>query len=278
MSFFISCAQAEVTVTLDSGRSLWGEVDSRSDEEQLWLRRTEGNVILTTAIRWDSIGSASVGENIVDSEELVRVLRAQATEEPEAFLTEFETLQGSIHFEKPVMALSSRVVSIEADAVLSNLDRTVEADGLVLALSAVDDTGRFVPVRGSLTARLIVERNDFHSGQVTFEEFGRWTAPVSMPDFLEGVAEFTLRFRRLSPEFDWQLCTAALVNIRLSIYGEGNFEASVPVAIHQFNPIRDELRNQQGFRFFRNELTHGPRQGGPRNLHRGYSAPNLEGF
>ena len=169
--------------------------------------------------------------------------------------------------------MRARVVSIEVDAGIANLDRTVEADGLVLVVSALDSVGNYVDVRGSLSARLIVERLNQHTGEVTFEEFGRWSHAVSRTDFYEGVAEIPLRFRRLSPEFDWELCTAALLNVRLSVHGEGNFEASVPVAIHQFNPIRDEFRNQQGSRFFRDELSHRARHDGTRNFHRGYSSP-----
>jgi hypothetical protein len=50
------------------------------------------------------------------------------------------------------------------------------------------------------------------------------------------------------------------------------------VAIQEFNPIRDELRNQQGSRFYRDELTGNTRHDGPQQLHRGYSPPWGFGF
>jgi hypothetical protein len=265
-------AESEVTISLENGRTLTGEVDSRSDSEALWLRRTEGNVILTSAIAWDRVVSAEENGKPIASQKLLQVLRASATAEPADFLTEFEPNAIPLPLRGASLAIPPRVVSLEIDAGLVNLDRTVEPDGLTLVLAAIDAMGQSVPVRGSLSARLIVERLNFHTGEVSFEEFQRWTSPVSPANFYEGVAEMPLRFRRASPEFDWELCTAALVNVRLSVYGEGNFEASIPVQIQQYNPIRDELRNQQGERFFRNELTHNTRQDGPRNLHRGYSS------
>jgi hypothetical protein len=266
-------AQNLVAVVTDNGRTLAGEIDSRSDKQALWVRRSEDNIVLTTAVAWSEIVSVKLDDKQIESAELLHNVKEIATSGPATFLTEYEQFDRS---RKPAESYDSagrlEIMSVEIDAGLVNLDRTVEPDGLVLALSAVDSHGNYVPVRGTLNARLVVERIDQHRGVVSFEEFQRWSSAVSLADFHDGIAELPLRFRSASPEFDWELCTAALLHVRLGVFGEGNFEASVPVAIHQFNPFRDEMRNQQGSRFFRDELTHNTRHDEPRNLHRGYSA------
>ena len=258
---------------------LSGEIDRRSDAESLWVRRTEGNVILASAIAWTDIASVELDGQSVEVATLESDYAQYATAAPATFLTEFEPLELT---REPIPLhgwnVRQRVTTIEIDASLANLDRTVDSDGLFVVLAVFDDHGDAVPVRGSLSARLIVERLDPHTGQVSFEEFQRWSAPVSVADFHEGIAELPLRFRRASPEFRWDLCTAALLNVRLGVAGQGNFEASVPVAIQEWNPIRDEMRNQQGSRFFRDELTGNTRHGGPQQLHRGYSPPSGYGF
>jgi hypothetical protein len=264
--------------TLD-GRTLQGEVDERSDGNSLWIRRTEGQVILVVNVAWDAVSSVEIDGEQVEVAQFESDYQRLATAAPATFLTEFEPLQLSIT-PQPLVAerRPGRITSIEVAARIANLDRTVESDGLLVDLAVFDDHGFAVPVRGSLSARLIVERLDQHTGAVSFEEFQRWSAPVSFADFDEGVATLPLRYQRLSPEFRWDLCTAALLNVRLGVAGQGNFEASVPVAIQEFNPFRDALRNQQGSRFFRDELTGNTRHSGPMRLYQGSSPPRGFGF
>jgi hypothetical protein len=268
-----------VEIETHDGRTLKGEVDQRSDAEGLWIRRTEGNVILSSHVSWDEVEAVVIDAQPVEVAKFESDYQQLATAAPATFLTEFEPLQLSLAPEPLVVEKQrSRVMSIEVAARIANLDRTVESDGLLVDLAVFDDHGMAVPVRGSLSARLIVERLDQHSGAVSFEEFQRWSAAVSVADFDEGVARLPFRYRRLSPEFRWDLCTAALLNVRLGVAGQGNFEASVPVAIQEFNPIRDELRNQQGSRFYRDELTRNTRHDGPQRLYQGYSPPRGFGF
>lgn len=269
----------QVSIETSTGRVLVGAVDDRSDEQTLWIRRAEENIVLVSAVSWHDVVTVEIDGREIEQVDLLDNLASYTTSEPQSFLTEYELLAPRGYSERFLRWQSQpRVASVEAAATLVNLDRTVEADGLLVTLAAIDTHGHTVAVRGSITARLIVERIDQHTGQVSFEEFQRWSAAVSAADFRDGTVTVPLRFRGLSPEFDWQLCTAALLNVRLTAAGQGNYEASVPVAIHEFNPIRDELRNQQGSRFFRNELTHNTRYDGPRNLHRGYSSPRRYGF
>jgi hypothetical protein len=274
--FVISAVQAgdELLIQTANGRLLKGAMDERTDADTLWVRRTEGNIILTSSVKWSEIESAELAGQSITTEKLAEQRDELATATPVTFLTESDqpaaksTSTGAAYIHR-----KPSIANIEIEAALANLDRTVESDGLLVAIAALDQFRNAHAVRGSLSARLVVERLDYHTGEVSFEEFGRWTKSISEHDFHEGIAEFSLRFRRYSPEFDWELCTAALLNVRLSVHGQGNFEASVPIAIHEYNPIRDEMRNWRGSRFFRNELTRNTLHDGPIILHKGYSAP-----
>lgn len=264
--------------TLD-GRTLKGEVDERSDANNLWIRHTEGNVILAANVSWDAVSSVEIEGVPIEVAKFENDYQHMVTAGSATFLTEFEPYSFA-SAPRPILGWrqQSRITTIEVAATMANLDRTVESDGLLVSLAAFDDHGIAVPVRGSFSARLIVERLNQRTGEVRFEEFQRWTAPVLQEDFFDGVATLPLRYRRISPEFRWDLCTAALLNVRLGVAGQGNFEASVPVVIQELNPFRDELRNQEGARFFQDELTGNTRHSGGQQLHRGYAPPRGFGF
>jgi hypothetical protein len=266
-------AEGELRIQTANGRLLVGRMDDRTDDATLWIRRTEGNIILTSSVKWSEVESAELDGESISSEKLAEQREKLSTAAPKRFLSDFEPL--NIDESEPASGFQRRprIVNIEIEATLANLDRTVESDGLLVAITALDEFRQSHAVRGSLTARLVVERLNYRTGEVSFDEFSRWSQKVSMKDFQEGVAEFPLRFQRYSPEFDWELCTAALLNVRLSVHSQGNFEASIPIAIHEYNPIRDEMRNWRGSRFFRDELTGSTRHQWPMDLHQGFESP-----
>jgi hypothetical protein len=107
---------------------------------------------------------------------------------------------------------------------------------------------------------------------VRYENLQTWSQPVAPIDFHDGVASYALRFRTVRPESDWRLHSDALVNVRLGVFGQGNFEASVPVAIRKFNPVRDRLQLTRGSRFFPGEVTQAGRRWFPNRSHsRGFT-------
>ena len=143
-----------------------------------------------------------------------------------------------------------RVRNIEVlDACLVNFDRDVEPDGLAITIAAIGDDGLPVAVRGSLEARLFGERRPNDARVVAFPELDRWTQPVKADDFVDGVVTFNLPFRRTAPEWQFDLLPDAVVEVRLGVFGDGNFAASAPVVIRQFNPLRDNRQQHLKSRF-----------------------------
>jgi hypothetical protein len=258
---------AEVSLRTTDNRTLRGEVDARTDQHQLWIRRQTEQIVLATPVGWTSIASAQLDGVPIDVAELARMANQLASPAPTAFLAQ-QTLAPPESLEvlpppsvdypaapSHSRTAPSRVASVEIEAWLVNFDRDVEPDGLEVAVAAVDTHGRHVAVRGDLTARLIVERNDFRTGRARVDDVQRWSQPIAAGDFVDGVAFYRLPFRTVRPEWDLELRSQGLLHVRLGVTGQGNYEASVPVSIRHFNPVRDQLQHLEGSRFARDELT-----------------------
>ena len=249
---------AEVRVQTSDGRVLSGVVDTRTDGRQLWLRRSSETIVLTSNVNWDSIETATLDDRPITAESLRQQYLELADQQPTGFLVEYGP-PAPLAVALPAEHLRGRVTSLEVDARLVNLDRTVEPDGYEIAIAAVDEFGNEVPVRGNLYVRLQGERNEHYSGRIRFENFQQWNQVVSPLDFHEGVALYVFQFRDFAPEFDDELRPDAQLNVRLGVFGEGNFSATIPVPLWEFSPFRDRLQKFEGSRFFRDEVSHRPR-------------------
>ncbi len=259
--------RATVTVQTADGRVLTGEVDEQTDGRLLWLRQQQEQIVLTTSVAWSAITSATDDGAMLPLDQLPELLRAQALgETPMGFVVqpiayyapcgdsgkcqEATFARPSHHDSQPV-----RIRSLSVEAYLVNLDHDAEPDGLELFVAARDEYGVPVPVKGSLSIRLWGERIRPHGSLVRHENLEQWTQPVVPIDFVEGVASYAFRFRTTRPEFDLGLHPETLVNVRLGVFGQGNYSASVPVQIRAFNPFRDRLQLSHGSRFLPEEFT-----------------------
>jgi hypothetical protein len=265
----LSTARADVEIRTQDGRVLTGMVDSRTTDDVLWIRQESDSIILATPVLWTAIDSASVDGQPIDIAQLAEQRDQLATEARFGFLLD-EGAAAPIPeaVSLPYLPHRRRVTSLEINADLVNLDRTVEPDGYELVIAAVDESGQNIPVRGELYVRLMGERDVHHTGRILFQDLQRWSLPVVPHDFEGGVAAYVLPFRDVEPEFDDELCTSGQINVRLGVVGDGDFAATVPVVLREFNPYRDRLQMFQGSRFFRDELS-------KRVLHDDYHQPGI---
>ena len=242
-----AASPVEVTIRTNRGQTLTGRLDARTSERQLWLRQEDEGIVLATPVSWSAIITAKVDGKTVKVSALRKLPTSSGTV---GFLAHYVAKDAPA---RPWVA--ARVTHIEIDAQLVQLDRDVEPDGVELTIAAIDAHGDGVPVKGSLSARLWTERDGRFEASIRFEELQRWTRPVVPLDFVEGAASYVLPFRTIHPEFDLELWPHALLNVRLGVFGQGSYEATVPVALREFNPMRDRLQYFQGSRFFRDELS-----------------------
>ena len=261
-------SDASVSIRTTGQRLLTGTIDARTDQRRLWIRRQAEGIVLTTSIDWASISSAQLDGASIEIADLARVAKQLASEGP-VLLTQSPSVADSTRSalarrenwslqSRRCCARSQRVTSIWIDAALVNMDRDLEADGIEAAVAALDASGRSVAVKGHLTARLAAVRSDSHTGRTRFEDVQRWTRATSTADFSTGAAVFQLPFTTVRPEQDLELHSEGILTIRLSVHGEGNFEASIPLAIRAFNPVRDTLQQVEGHRFLPGEFSGRP--------------------
>jgi hypothetical protein len=259
-----------VAIETFDGREMTGHVDARTDDETLWLRLDEEQIVMTVAVPWINVASARAGDDKMEPEELKAAAASFATRGPTTLIEE-AVVPPSYLVDPFVMAAGARrarVRNVEIiDARLANLDRDVEPDGLQVTIAAIGEDGLPMAVRGTLVAQLSGEKRPAMVSGVSFDELDRWSERVEPEDFVDGVACYTFKFRRTAPEWQFDLLPDALLTVKLGAYGHGNFAASAPVVLRKLNPLRDNLQLLEGTRFLPQEI-HGRRPSdhfGPQN-------------
>ena len=273
-----------VTVDLLSGRTFTARVDSKTSATELWLCFERGAATIFRPIAWDRVVRARVGGRIVSGGELRQMvpslvrgppvrssdrqgIRIREAEEADAVELK-ERPQVSIRRQPsgtPVGATQGasaaaenarRVRSLAIDATVANWDADVEVDGLLVHVYPLDGYGQVVPVRGTLHVDLRAPRYPGTPRSGRFYELGRWTEVLQTLDFTAAGAVFRLPFRAVHPEFDLDVATYGAIHARLDVPGAGTFETTAStVRIRPFSPLRDQLQQTAGHRFFPDERT-----------------------
>ena len=267
--------ESAVTVTVDvaSGRSFAGEVDSRTDEAQLWLRCPLGSGILRRPIDWDRVVEVRLAGESFSSEEFQQAVRSvsqmlgeQAEPEEGASKIVIGPSKGRPDRQLAPAATAAaahkprRVESLAIDVRVGEWDGDVDVDGLLLEIYPLDASGEVVPVNGAIEAILRCERTGVVKLRRPFNRLGRWTKRVRATDFGPRGASYRLPFQAVHPEFDLKWASYGAVHVRLSVPGQGVFERTEStVRIRPYSAVRDQLEQATGRRFFQGERTSGGR-------------------
>ena len=148
------------------------------------------------------------------------------------------------------------VRSLAVDAWVSNWDSDVEVDGLVVEVRPLDAHGAVVPVHGVLEVKLIGWPIDITTAGQPPVRLGRWTQLVRPAELGSLGGRYRLPFQSVHPEFNLQWASYGAVCARLSVPGQGVFEATQSsVRIRPYSAVRDHLQQVTGQRFFRVERT-----------------------
>lgn len=263
---------ATVTVTLASGRTFTAAIDAKTDATTLWLRFDVPGGMLLRPVDWRSVQSARGSQGPMTGNELRQrwpemVSRANlpkaAPAMPAADLADTATHPPAI-VESPVT-----VRTLQADAYVAHWGPNVEADGILLTLSPLDDYGRLAAVDGTLEVELIADfRSYLRPAPITqrepFNRVGSWTFRLTPADFAGGrPAVVRLPFQSIDPQFTAKIDSFGLVTLRLAVPGQGVFATSVgDVRIRPMGDIRTRIENSTGARFLPGEQTGRPVRGG----------------
>ncbi|MEM9186836.1 MAG: hypothetical protein AAGB00_10105 [Planctomycetota bacterium] len=245
---------AEVAVTTVDGLLHRGVADTRTDADNLWLRRDEANLSLAFSVPWSAVVAA-----LVDGERVAPELLASRLTGEVSGRSSLSVLVGPIERmpaapvagHAPTLNHGDQVARLEVAARVGQFDADAQADGIEVGIAPATRLGGPASVRGELTIKLLGVRQ-VSRHRHAFREVGRWSQPVSPSDFdaATGAACYRLAFQGVEPAADWRLGSDAVVHASLGVYGQGRFEASAPVSLRQFDPLRDQLQQATGRRHF----------------------------
>ncbi|MCC9609367.1 hypothetical protein LOC68_05570 [Blastopirellula sp. JC732] len=231
---------AEVSVTLESGRTVAGAVSVKTDDAQLWINSGSGGIKVVRPIDWDRIVSATVDGEAISVDQLRQ--QQFALEEPEIRIK-------SEIIARPVQQASyeeetyvPRLASLQVYATLENWDYDIIADGLRLTIDARDQYGRTFDLQGQYDAELYAfKRYDFYTVPsqrgVVSTRIGRWGGTI---DSQAGANPIRLTYQGQNPELDDSFAPEGLLKVRIVVPGQGVFERKVDwVRIRTWSPYRD---------------------------------------
>lgn len=263
-----------------SGRIFAGEVDSRTDATQLWLRIVRPGCTLCRSIAWDNIVLVERGNQQLSAtalrtqiDELKTLSPDDATDTGEHVtayslpLKPEEMAQGAFRSQgimsqqsmlsqyiQAARANNTQVNSISIDAHVAQWSPAVQANGIVLHLYPLDGMGRMIAVDGTLDVELIAELPPGSRQGVSLPRIGRWTVRVTPDQFGPAGAVIKLPFQSVQPELDLNVGPYGLVHATLSVPGAGSFETSqAMLRIRPYSAVRDEEQQLTGRRFFEGE-------------------------
>lgn len=256
-----------VEVLLADGRTFSGQLDPQTGDRALWLRSAYGRALVRRPVAWDRIAGVTVDGRrwtAADFRPVALNFVASASAPPPQPGRPYDSRPIAEPLPAPQPAAAPRIVAITVDAWIANWDADVEADGLVLAVTALDHHGRPVDIAGTLAVELIGARGGAYRRGDSFPTLGRWTIAVGPQP--GGAAVHRLPFQAVHPDFDLDILPHGLVHSRLTVPGHGVFEATTsPVRLRAFNPIRDRLQQTSSARFFPQERTSVGRHWAPQN-------------
>lgn len=204
---------SHLAVTTTTGRVLLGQLDARTSPHRLWLTaEAEGMTISSLITRGEVLGIAAA--------------------EPFALPPRLEAPSGAIQppAAPPISANSRRpavVRSLTVFAQLANWNGDAEPDGLRVWIQPRAANGAPVAAGGGVTVRLAVFRGDWRGSRGGFRVEEEWFREISAEAAGEAGAVLELPFEKIRPETDRELLSLGVVSVRLSVAGQGTFDAQV---------------------------------------------------
>lgn len=264
-----SLSAADVEVRLTDGRTLRGAVvEKQISKEQLTLEQRSSGILIRRTLTWDQIAD-------------VRVVPRQKRAVQETVVT--RPIE-SVPDRQPSEPLPLSQLLVKADPISTT--GKMDWDSLRLTLRGVDIKGETVSLFGTLKAnlwgqrRVSPEANFVRQPFVTDANVGSrfLAAPsnssayqhpyVAAPNPLIELASWTqsvnddhdsvlvLPLQFPLPEHDVRIGAFGEVSVELLMPGVGVFEASDPdVVLSRQSPLRRELFDRDGSRFFPSEIT-----------------------
>ncbi|HEV3418607.1 MAG TPA: hypothetical protein VG056_17425 [Pirellulales bacterium] len=270
-----AAASEPVTVVVASGRQFTGMLDARSNQTQLFLRVAENSIVLLRPVDLDRVVGAQAGGkklSVADLRAAIANLKsAQPADDSEDERPRHEQLDSNVASDiaaKPTAdestanaADTAQVRAIQIEATLGHWMPGTETSGIVVTVWPIDGQGNLVAVDGTLEVELLGQRFTVVTEGNGFPCLGRWVAGVRTADFGPSGAVYQFPFQAVHPDFTFDLDPHGLVHARLSVPGQGVFEASqAMVRVRPYSSVRDRAQQTTGSRFLPIERLDGRQQ------------------
>lgn len=264
-----------VTLHLRDGRTFTGRIDSRSDGSRLWLQFGNRSISVKRPISWDAIASAQQQ----DQELTIDALRRLAAEAKPVEATDVvpggDDRAGDntptpdkqpTAFVPPAFSPPSPrnpVTSIQVDAYAANWDADVEVDGLIVHVRPLDRFGQLVAAAGTLDVELNgldgSSRNSPSQGLPQLRRLGVWSRSLTGAEIGADGFCVKLPYQAFQPEFRNNAYPFGLVQVRLTVPGDGVFAATYDgVRLRPYSALRDAQQRATGRRFLPGERIGAP--------------------
>lgn len=232
-----------VEVSLASGRVFVGQVDARTDAERLWLRFEEGQSHMLRSVDWDAVLDVRQGEQALDPEAvqaLATEFERSTAEDNRAYTSGASDSASGVNSRNE--HASPEVRWLIAGASCGKWSPNVGVNGMLVEVAPRSYAGEVVPVQGTLEVELYAYRQRGIQRVRHPQRLGRWVVQLSPEDFGAYGAVVPLPFQAFNPLRDQTIEPQGLVHTRLSIPGQGTFEASATdVELRPYSAFRDRL-------------------------------------
>ncbi|MEX1224526.1 MAG: hypothetical protein WEA31_08260, partial [Pirellulales bacterium] len=250
---------AEATVLLTDGSRLTAPIDASSDTDRLVLRFETATATLLRRIAWSRVARIEVAGEQLTAEQLRARLDEFVSVRPRdearrAGTTVSEQLPRPRQAPTVAPTVSPTVArtvanvrSVAVDAVAANWDADVPVDGLTVAIAPLDGWGRLVAASGTVEIELFGDHRSLRrplppTRHESFDRLGRWVVLLDKRHFSPAGYIFDLPYQGFDPAEKSTIRPQGLVNVRLSIPGQGVFEASATdVRLTPFSPLRNRI-------------------------------------
>lgn len=253
---------ASISVEMQSGRRFTGELDRRTSPESLWLRAGRAGAEVRRPLDWRHIRQIEVAGESYTPAEVQTVVLSSAWAAQDPFVDDVRSVTAAsltpetVPAPPPVFVARQAVRSLQVQAYAASWDADVPADGVIVCIQPLDCWGMPVAVSGSLEVSLMGQWRGVPTGSYGTVPLGRTTTSLTPADFGPSGYECRLPFQYASPEFDARLVSFGIVHARLSVPGDGVFEASAAtVRVRPYSALRDRFEQLGGTRFLPDEST-----------------------
>jgi len=253
-----------VVAHLQNGRSVTGVVDEKTSPRRLWLRLTETNIVARSSVDWRDVTRIRAQGRDYSAEEFRPEALRQKSAVPDRIFTKpaaaaSQTADDGRRDRPTEQRARPRVQSLKIEADLENWDGDAETDGFEVHVYPLASGRNVVPVGGMLTVQLIGQNLTpdlmFEPVGENYSRLERWSVRLDRDSFDGQEAVVRLPFRRIHPEFEVDVRNYAQLNASLSVDGQGIYEATIPVIMRTYSPLRERLQQSGRTRFFRGERT-----------------------